>query len=190
MKQAPDEITLWNGLRAGNEAAMEALYLLCYAFLLRYGMQITHDAALSKDYINRVFATLWQKRVILPEVTSPKAYVLVCFKNLLHFRKENKATQMLFFPGDDSFLNKEQDKWSVEETRIELEDQENKKASIERALITLPARQKELIIARFILEKSYEEIAQEFQISIRTVYNSIYEGLKTLRSKFDRNDFQ
>lgn len=190
MKKASDELELWNGLRAGNETALEGLYLLCFLHLLRYGMQLTHDNALTKEYINLLFARLWEKRRMLPEVASPKAYVLVSFKNLLQHRKESKASRMLFFPGEEHLLDNSPNNLTVENSRRELEDYENKKLKLAQALSSLSAHQKNLVVSRFILEKSYEEIAMEFQISIRTVYNSIHESLKILRSTVQREDFE
>lgn len=189
MKKTSNEIKYWNGLRTGNEADLEALYFFCYDDLMHYGIHLMHDSNLSKEYINLVFANLWKKRNSLPEVSSPKAYIIASFRNLIIFRKKNKATLMVVYPGDDNLEAETQSNVSYEETIIELQELDQQKEKIQKVLTLLSDRQRKLMIARFMHEKSYEEIAHEFHIIVRTVYNSIHESLKILRSKLSKEDF-
>lgn len=189
MKETSAEIKYWNGLRAGYEADLQAIYFLCYDDLMHYGIHLMHDSNLSKEYINLVFANLWKKRNALPEVSSPKAYIIASFRNLIVFRKKTKATLMVVYPGDDNLEAEAQSNISYEESLIELQELDQQKEKIQKALTSLSDRQKELIISRFMHEKSYEEIADEFHVTVRTVYNSIHESLKILRSKLSKEDF-
>ena len=43
----------------GNEKDLRSLYLLYYNDLLRYGISLTGDPDLSKEYINLLFLSLW-----------------------------------------------------------------------------------------------------------------------------------
>lgn len=189
MRTTEDEIKYWNGLRSGNETDLESLYFLFYDDLMHYGLHLTNDPTLSKEFINQVFANLWSKRNLLPEVSSPKAYIIASFRNLIVFRKESKSVLMVVYPGDEHMPADSSYGFSYEEAKIELETLEQLKEKIHHVLNSLSDRQKELIVSRFMLEKSYEEIADEFQITVRTVYNSIHESLKILRSKFTAEDF-
>lgn len=189
MKVISDEIGYWNGLRSGSESGLRSLYLLFYDDLFQYGIYLTNDAILSKEYINKVFANLWFKRNVLPEVNSPKAYIVASFRNLVIFKKQSRSAGMLVYPGDTQMPIDEYLSFSSEDAMIELEQIEQQKGKIKTALSSLTERQKEIINARFMLEKSYEEIADEFQITVRTVYNSIHESLKILRGKLSKGDF-
>ena len=178
MTHQKDMLT-WNGLRAGNQKDLHAIYTANYDDLLRYGIYLTSDILLAKDHINILFVRLWNTRNKLPEVKNPKAYIITCYKNEILFRKKKVEIELKFLPsvsGLDLISTS-----SVEETIIELQDYEILKTRIRHLLNSLSDRQKLLIQLRFIEEMSYEEIANQESISVRTVYNSIHESLKLLR---------
>ena len=80
-----EEILLWNGLRSGNDKDLHSLYILYYNDLLRYGLYLTEDVELSKEYINLLFLSFWNNRQNLSEVKNPKAYVITSYKNKIIF---------------------------------------------------------------------------------------------------------
>lgn len=189
MKDNKDEIILWNGLRSGNERDLHSLYVLYYHHLLRYGLSLSGDNALSKEYINQLFFSLWTNRQKLPEVNSPKAYIITSYKNKIIFRKRDSWNLKIVLPDNPEVYSENQAETSSEDTLIELQEYESLKLKIKSILGQLSERQRELIIARFIDELSYEEIASRLNISVRTVYNSIHESLKILRSQLNEKDF-
>lgn len=181
-------IELWDGLRIGNENSLNKLYLCCYSDLLRYGNYLTNDSQLSKEYVNLLFLDFWNNRHKLPQVKNPKAYIITCYKNKIIFRKK-KAADLHIVYSDNNANNNPEMVSSYEETIIELQEHEKLKEKLQKGLSSLSERQQQLIVLRFIDEMSYEEIAEQLQISIRTVYNSIHESLKTLRSKMNKKEF-
>ncbi len=189
MNNAPSEIKSWNGLRSGNEADLNILYRLYYHDLMHYGLYLKQDSNSCKEYINGVFANLWMKRQSLPDVSSPKAYILTSFKNLILFKKETKFSLITTYPGDEHLASTDLSLNPQDESRIELDDMEQLKARFKEAFTFLTTRQSALLSLRFMDEKSYQEIAAECNISVRTVYNSIHESLGILRSKLHRSDF-
>ncbi|MFS8081990.1 MAG: RNA polymerase sigma factor [Ginsengibacter sp.] len=182
------DILIWNGMRAGNQKDLHAIYTDSYNDLLRYGIYLTADILLAKDHINVLFVRLWNTRDKLPEVKNPKAYLITCYKNELLFRKK-KAGIALMFPQSSSDLDFVSTA-SVEDTIIELQEYEILKMRVKHLLNSLSDRQRLLIQLRFIEEMSYEEIAMQEGISVRTVYNSIHESLKLLRVNNSKLQFQ
>lgn len=189
MTDHKDEILLWNGLRSGSERDLHSLYVLYYNDLFRYGLFLSNDIELSKEYINQLFFSLWTNRQKLPEVDSPKAYVITSYKNKIIFRKKDSWNLKVVLPEYLGIYPENQMEASSEETLIELQEYEVLKLKIKNILTGLTERQRELIVARFIDELSYEEIASKLNISVRTVYNSIHESLKLLRIKIGKPDF-
>lgn len=187
MKVHYQEILLWDGLRAGNEKDLHSLYVLYYNDLLRYGLYLTNDFELSKEYINQLFLSLWNCRQKLPEVKSPKAYIVTSYKNKIIFRvKKSGDLEIVYMDNENTYS---QTVASSEETFIELQEYEMLKQKVKNVLVSLTERQRELIVLRFIDEMTYEDIAAQLNISIRTVYNSIHESLKLLRSQINKKDF-
>ncbi|WP_315821338.1 RNA polymerase sigma factor [Paraflavitalea speifideaquila] len=174
---------LWNQLRNGDESALYTLYNQYYDELLQYGLRLCSNADDSKDAINLVFAALWNNRLRLPEVTHPKAYLFTCYKNkLVRLKQQGKKLVPLQVVADDFLASTA----SVEETLIELQEYEQLKQQTAALLSHLTDRQQELIKLRFIEEMSYENIALQLNISVRTVYNSIHESIKALKKIFDK----
>lgn len=189
MRENKEEIILWNGLRSGNEKDLHSLYVLYYNDLLRYGLSLTNDLELSKESINRLFLSLWNSRQKLPEVKMPKAYIITSYKNRIIFRKKDSWNLKIVYPEFPESYLETQGTASSEETIIELEEYELLKLKIKKVLDELTDRQRQLITGRFIDELSYEEIAIKHAISVRTVYNSIHESLKILRTQISKEDF-
>ncbi|MEO9023310.1 MAG: sigma-70 family RNA polymerase sigma factor [Ginsengibacter sp.] len=187
MKINNGEISFWEGLRSGSEKDLHSLYILYYNDLLRYGLSLTDDLEMSKDYINQVFLNLWNNRDKLPEVKNPKAYTITCYKNKIIFRKKTSGNLKIVYV--DNAIHHSPITSSCEETLIELQEYEKLKQKLNTVLSSLTERQRELITLRFIDEMSYEEIAAHLSISVRTVYNSIHESLKLLRTQVNKKDF-
>lgn len=172
----------WLGFRQGKEKSLLVLYEKYHDDLLRYGLALTADAELSREYINRVFLDLWSRRASLPEVDYPKAYIIACYKNKLIYRKKRKGSLKLVYaePHEISGQVTEQ---SYEETVIELQDFEQLKDRLRQVLGSLTERQRTILTKRYLGEMTFEAIAGELEVSVRTIYNSIHESLKQLRSR-------
>lgn len=176
------DILLWNGLRSGSENALHSLYICCYNDLLRYGVNLTNDSHCAKEHINAVFLDLWKNRHRLPEAENPKAYIITSYKNKIIFRKK-KAGDFPIVNLDKDYNNICDSSGSIEQTLIEMQEYENLQQKVKAILLSLTERQRQLIVLRFIEEKTYEQIAEFLNISIRTVYNSIHESMKLLRRR-------
>ncbi|NII25457.1 sigma-70 family RNA polymerase sigma factor [Pseudoflavitalea sp. X16] len=175
---------LWDQLRHGDEKALYALYQLHYDELLQYGLRLCGNINDSKDSINLVFAGLWANRHKLPEATHPKAYLFTCFKNrMLRAIQKQDHKLVPIHTNTENFIASTA---SVEETLIELQEYELLKQRAAQLLNHLTLRQQELIKLRFIEEMSYEKIALQLDLSVRTVYNSIHESIKALKKIFEQ----
>ena len=87
----PDE-ALWNSFRKGSESAFIDIYNKFFQTLYNYGRQLSADPELSKDCIQEVFLNLRKRRDALPNVSSPKAYLLKSMRNMIisELDKKNK----------------------------------------------------------------------------------------------------
>jgi RNA polymerase sigma factor (sigma-70 family) len=175
-----DEIKIWENFCAGDEKSLFALYNLFYFDLLRYGIRLTTDAVLTKDFINRLFLDLWQKREKLPPVKAPKAFLITCLRNKLLYRKKGKNDRLVLNQVDTDYHQLADQ--SIDAATTEIERLQEQRQKISHLLKALSQRQREIINLRFFEELSYEDIAQKLGISVRTVYNSIHESIKLLKT--------
>ena len=187
-KMNNDQILLWEGLRGGSEKDFHSLYVLYYNDMFRYGYYLTSDVEVAKENINLVFLNLWDKRKKLPEVKNPKAYIISSYKNQVFLQQRKSGNLSVIYVGNSAFYNS-LNVSSPEEAVIDKQEYEILKKKLKRILSSLSERQQQLIELRFINEMSYDEIAEHLNISLRTVYNSIHESLKLLRTTTSKKEF-
>ncbi|RAJ06644.1 RNA polymerase sigma-70 factor (ECF subfamily) [Chitinophaga skermanii] len=169
----------WTRLRGGEEQALFELYKSHYNYLYKCGLKISADADLTTELINQVFMTIWEKRNSLPELQNPKAYLLTTLKNkILKTWEQRKRYQAML---ESTGLQMEQFQHSIEEHMLQMQLEADKKQQVLSAIEQLSPRQKELVYLRFYQELSYEQIAERTSLSPRTIYNNIYEALKSLK---------
>ena len=164
-------------MRKGDQNALFALMKAHYNDLYRYAMKYTADKELAKDIVSQFFVQLWEKRNLLANADNLQAYLLVSFRNhIIHYLQ--KIQKQLDLPVQD-FPGFE---YSYEEYLIASQQRTHIKALLQTAMESLPPRQRQLLQLRFYDQLSYEQISERTDLCQRTVYNKIYEALKSLRA--------
>jgi RNA polymerase sigma factor (sigma-70 family) len=139
-------------------------------------LKIRQDRELIRECLHILFCELWEQRKRLPrDVKDPKFYLFTWFKRtiLKHIPQESITI---------SALAEEPKEESVETQHIEIEQLMETHLKLEAALLKLTKKQQRYIRLRFFENMSYETISKLENASIRTVYNVIYEALKSLKS--------
>ncbi|NQX39275.1 RNA polymerase sigma factor, sigma-70 family [Pedobacter steynii] len=174
-----NENNLWLSYKNGNVDALFTIHELLYADLFEYGRNITLDQELIKDTINQFFLYLWDKRESVNEPNNLKSYIIVSFRRrLLMEIKESKKTDSLVDGALSLFVAP-----SPEDFLIADQSDLEMRLKVRKALDKLPKRQRELIILKYYEELSYEEIGLKTSLSIRTIYNKLYEAIKFLKKE-------
>ncbi|MFD1772054.1 RNA polymerase sigma factor [Sphingobacterium suaedae] len=168
----------WQEITLGNKDSFVQLYDAYYKPLFHYGLKIRQDRELIKECLHILFCELWEKHSSLPpNIQNPKFYLFTWFKRII---LKNLPQQELGV----EVLTEEPIQDSVETQQIEIEQLLETHRKLELALANLTKKQRRFIQLRFFENKSYEEISQLENASVRTVYNVIYEALKNLKGNF------
>lgn len=152
----------------------ESLFNLYYSSLVMYATHLTEDMAAAEDIVCDVFTSVWEKKEVL-YMEERKAWLFSSVRNrslnyLAHLKVRNNYQENILEKGDISGLLT----W---EYYVESELRKH----IEQAIRQLPPQcQKIFIMSRFN-NKKVSEIAEELQISSRTVEKQISIALKKLR---------
>ncbi len=170
----PDPETV-AALRRGDERTFERLFRTLYASLCGYAHTFLKDDADGEEVVQTVFLTLWEKRGTLDITVSLKAYLYRavhnhCLNRLKHLRiREGHAEWVLATaePGYDSA--------TAQLIGTELENR------VEAAITQLPAQCQLIFRMSRFEEFRYQEIADELNLSVKTVENQIGKALKILR---------
>jgi len=165
---------LIEGLKKGDKNAYKFLFTEHYTSLCNYIYNISNNRALAEDLVQEVFIKLWEKRETLSIKMSIKSYLYRASHNqfLQYLRKEKYRL--------DFIERSKLDLLSL----VYIEEESNTNIYTEKlnALINdLPPKCKTVFLKSKIEKKKYKEIAQEMNISVKTVENHIGKALRILR---------
>jgi RNA polymerase sigma factor (sigma-70 family) len=163
----------------GDKEAFMTLYKSHYQALFCYGFSMSTSRELTKDCIQELFLEMWNTRLSLnKEVKNVKSYLFTWLRRkisreLSRLAKENCAEGL-----DEEFPVIQS---SYEELLIAFQESEEKKEKLRAALKKLTKKQLEIIRLKFFENLSYRTIATQTSLTPRTVYNLIYEAIRSLR---------
>ena len=182
--QEEESNSLWMRFLSGDDAAYCRLYTEYVQMLFQYGSRFTSDGELVKDCIQDIFTTLYKNRHRLGSPpANVKVYLFVSLKNNL-VRALQKTSKYEPFEQEIHSLFMEP---SVEEQFIDDESYRNRHELIEKILLILTARQKEIIYYRYIQELDFDEICTLMQLNYQSAQNLLQRSIKRIRSLFQKN---
>ncbi|MPR33945.1 RNA polymerase sigma factor [Salmonirosea aquatica] len=176
-KVTHDKLT-WNAFRAGDRTAFARLFELHYRQLYSYGKQFLTDSSLTEDAIQDLFITLWRTRSNLSEVDNVKFYLFRCLRrNIRRLSEREKRSQPQDFSASAGSL--------ADQLQTPAFTDGNDEALLNRRLKSiidqLPRRQREVVLLRYYESFKTEEIALLMGISEKTVRNTLFNAMTTLR---------
>lgn len=179
MQSEPTDQDLLALLAKRPEQALELLFRTYYAYLCRVAYRLLPDEGLAEDLVQEVFYEVWRRRNRLSITTSLRAYLrrATVNKTLNHIRDHGK--KMLELEEGDLL---EEETPSVVQQLEASELQER----IDRAVDQLPERCRIVFVLSRFEERSYQEIADDLGISVKTVENQISKALRLLRQALDQ----
>lgn len=163
-------------IKAGDRSAFRAFFHAQYAGVCQTIHRYIADPGLTEDLAQEVFVRFWNKREQLNISSNPAAYMRRMGVNeaLAHLRKKTRfqADELpLHLPG---YLAADADE---QLGANELQSRINK------AVQQLPERCRLVFELSRYEELSNREIAEQLDISIKTVENQMTKALKTLRKE-------
>lgn len=143
--------------------------------LVGYARKLLHDQEQAEDVVQQLFVNLWEKRDAIEVDGSWKSYLLrsthnSCLNQIKHQKiKDEHAKQSLVSDA-------------VSEQRDLLEEEEfNQK--VKQAVQSLPPQCKKIFLMSRLQGKKYQQIADELNLSIKTIENQMGKALKVLREE-------
>lgn len=173
---------LLNGIRAGDEAALDELARLFYPRLTDYAATITGDSAAALDVVQDVLLGLWQNRGTLAPTTTLRAYLFRAVRN----RAINDRRNTLRRPGSDTGT-------PSTDTRAEFLPGDSPApdshlqyraliADYHKAIRALPERRQAVYRLVRLYGMSYSETASILSVSENTVRTQMSDALREIRS--------
>ena len=162
-------------LRQGNESAYEMIFRTYYQPLCRYAYSFLRDKEEAEEVVQAAFITLWEKRNALAIETSLKSYLYRMIRNsclnvIKHAKVKQQHAAHELAVGEVSHESVSQRVYASE---LEIK--------ITEAMKTLPEQCRLVFQLSRFEELKYQEIADQLQISVKTVENHMGKALKLMR---------
>ena len=169
---------LITSLQNGEEQAMDILFRRHYSFICRAVYRVLKDSSLAEDIAQEVFYGLWKKRENLVITSSVQAYLKrAAINKSLNYIRDQKIK----FDDEDQIPQLSNNQ-STTQQQLEADDLQK---AINEAIGNLPEKCRLVFTLSRFEEMRYREIADQLNISIKTVENQISKALKILRSTLD-----
>lgn len=171
-----DDKSLAFQLSQGDEKAFEIIFKKYYQSLCLFSRQFLNDDELAEESVQVIFVKIWEKRFSLSIDSSLESYLFRavrnhCFNELQHKKTEYRYAQKML----------EDSKHEIKTEEYFLEP--GLKEQIEVAIGLLPPKRKEIFRLSREEGMKYKDIAEQLEISIKTVEAQMGLALKFLREK-------
>jgi len=161
-------------IKAGDKKAYELLFKKMYAPLTNYAYKVVRDRLIAEEIAQEVFIYLWDKRSQITISSSLTSYIYSAAKNrCINYLK-------LELPKRQSEVDITE-MTQLMQTSDNRQDPELLKKVVDMAIDTLPEKCKEAFILSRYSGLTYDEIAEEMDLSKKTIENQISIALKKLR---------
>jgi RNA polymerase sigma-70 factor (ECF subfamily) len=164
-------------LKSGSESAFEMVFKTYYRPLCQYAYSFLNDRDEAEEVVQAAFINVWDKREQVEIQTSLKAYLYRIVRNsCLNVIKHEKVKQQHVA---HEMVYAESTHEGVTQSVISSELEER----ISVAMKALPEQCRLVFQLSRFEELKYSEIAEQLNISVKTVENQIGKALKIMREQ-------
>lgn len=169
------DTALLKRLAENEHTALELLFKQYYKQLVRFAREIVKSNDQAEDMVQEVFVKIWEKRNQLSDSVQLKPYLYVAVKN--HCLNQLKLNERKYWMEDEM---EDDIRLSTPDATGQL-DAKQLQSKIEQAIEALPPKCGLIFKMSRFEEKSYKEIAEALELSIKTVENQMGKALAILR---------
>ncbi|MBO9150768.1 RNA polymerase sigma factor [Chitinophaga sp. GCM10012297] len=181
INQSYNEKELLEHIATGDEQAFAVIFNKYWPAVYSAALVIAKSPALAEDISQEVFTRLWETKEKARNIGNVKAFLFIAARNLIINRLSRqkveeayRAYQLHHSPGT-----------SGEEHDLDYQQLEQRlRTAIER----LPPRQQRAFLLSREQGLTYEQIAEQMQISRDTVKEHIIKALASLRKSLHEHD--
>ena len=185
----PDEqpdAELLRRMRAGDEAAFRSIYRRCHGGIYRYSLHMTGNASIADDVTQETFMVLIQEADRFdPARGQLSAFLFGVGRNLLSRRLE-KERAFVPYPEQEASNHSGHKANGHSERLISLPTDLVRNETIGRvrkAVLSLPANYREIVVLCDLQELSYEEAAGVLECAVGTVRSRLHRARALLVDK-------
>ena len=173
----PDHQPLTNSEYLTTNTGFEKLFRAYYQELCTYAFYYLKDQAAAEEEVQDIFVSLWKKRDELEITSSLKSYLYRATRN--HCLNVIKHLEIR-----DSYKKHNEAIRKVEEQELGIHmETKELQVKIDAAIDQLPTERKRIFMMSRFEGLKYREIADQLNISVKTVENQMGKALAFLREQ-------
>lgn len=182
MKIFLDDSILAGNIKKNDEKAFKTLFDRYYKKLLDYAFTFTGDLQEAEDIVQQTFITLWTNRKKIDAKKSIKSYLYrITHNNYIDTYRKQKHKESFFDEIKERALrDRVNDDDEIIEQRI---------LKLKVVIDSLPDKCKEVLQMNKFQGLKYKEIADQLNISVKTVEAHMNNAFKKIRIAFKGDDF-
>ena len=162
-------------VKGGEQTAFEELYRTYRVPALRFCNSILKDVEEAENVIQDVFIKIWNRKETINPDLNFTSYLFTIIKNrVFDILKEIKKSDTLKEKYWENVLQYQ---------AVDSEILEERLAKVKEAVEGLSEKRKKIIKLNYEEGKSYEEIAQQLNISKNTVKNQLVKAKQVIRKQ-------
>lgn len=164
-------------IKAGDTGSFEQVYHAHCKALVRYANTILKNQDEAEDIVQQLFVGLWTKRDSLEVNTSLKSYLY----KAVHNSSLNRIKQLQIKEGHNNQIEYVTEKYALSPNAV-LDGKEVQEA-IDTAIGELPDQCRIIFTMSRYQGLKYQQIADQMNLSVKTVENQMGKALKYLRTR-------
>lgn len=162
-----------------SKVAFKALFDLYAPKIYSFGNSYLKSAHDAEELVQEVFIRIWNQRESLDDSKNIKAYIFKTAVNLIYDQLRKRKLERLYTELS-MFQQTEEDNSTSD--YVMLNDLQNQ---INTLIAQMPEQRRLVFTLSRVEGLSYDEIAQQLNISKRTVENQIYRAMTFLKEHID-----
>ena len=178
------ELDIWKKACSGDVDSFELIFRIYHPRLFSFCYDLLADSERAKDLVQDCFITLWRH---LPSIRQPESSVTYMYTILRNLCKSEVRRRIILADFQDNALEllkeAELDWFFSEPDALEKMYYEELLVQWNKAMDSLPERCRQVVRMRKEDGMSNKEIAEILNISVRTVEDEVYKGIKSIRLK-------
>ena len=176
------DVHIIEGLKSDDENFFDILFNSYFSRLKAFVFEYVSDEEVAKNLVQDTFVTLWTRRKELDEAININAWLYSTAKfHCLNYLRNVKVSNAFQEQAKVSKLQAELNYFSLSE--LDTSDLTFKEIEriVEDTLEQLPEQCRKVFMLSRIENKKNREIAEELNISVKTVESHMSKALKTMR---------
>ena len=168
---------LWENIKRGDIQALKKIHDSYFYQMCLYAFKYTNNFGLAEELVSDCFIKIWENRKKIEINSSVKHYILLMLRNNIidHYRKKRILTDKL-----DEIPELADEKYF---------DEQQEYARLYAALKKLPEKRRKILELAVFDSMTYQQIAEELDISKNTVKTQMGRAYRFLKETLDPKDF-